>query len=709
MTAKVLSLPWQQNETPSALEHLDPTLDLVLRRVRLRALRRAAWLRKLWAEEGESGGKLAVTHAEMDTHLAGLDSPEAEADWLATEPNVTAWNHELKEVEAALTADSESRLAQIQRIFSLSVEDIDIFQACLAQALDPSLARVYAYLHDHASRAYVSEELVARLFGHGRSGVWQATSPLARWELVQAREVAPGEPLLLACDPMLRDWLQGRQSLDPYLVGVATILPPLEALQDWPVEETVAFIKHLAYGETAGRVRVHVVGPPGSGRRTLAAAIAARLGLVLLAIDSDRVELEHWPRVYLRAQRQAYLDGVALAWSGEAVIQRPWPQKVASFPIQFLILEPGQVARYQPDLIEQHLEVPPLSLDERRQLWRHYVPSSAAWPHEAFEALVQRFRITVGEITAVARKEPAGPGQAAVLVREAARERLGKLAQLIECPFTWDDLVVPEHLRGILEDLVFEAGERVAFWERPEARRLFPQGRGLLALFSGPSGTGKTMAAQVIAASLGLDLFRIDLAAVVSKYVGETSQNLERILSRAQHMDVVLLFDEADALFGKRTEIKDAHDRFANTDTNYLLQAIEDYRGVALLSTNKKDNIDTAFLRRIRYILDFPKPDAERRLLIWRRLVSELTGVERLKAVDENGRTLGQTLEALATLVELTGAQIKYAVLAAIFAAKRDDQPPGLKHLLRGVDRELMKEGRTLSERERRRLNEHGG
>ena len=309
----------------------------------------------------------------------------------------------------------------------------------------------------------------------------------------------------------------------------------------------------------------------------------------------------------------------------------------------------------------------------------------------------------------MARKEPAGPEQAAMLIREATRERLGPLAQLVECPFTWDDLVVPEQLQAILEDLIFEAGERAAFWERPEARRLFPQGRGLLALFSGSSGTGKTMAAQVIAASLGLDLFRIDLAAVVSKYVGETSQNLERILSRAQHMDVVLLFDEADALFGKRTEIKDAHDRFANTDTNYLLQAIEDYRGVAILSTNKKDNIDTAFVRRIRYILDFPKPAAERRLLIWRRLVSELTGAERLETMDDNGRAFGQNLETLASVVELTGAQIKYAVLAGIFAAKRDNHPLGLKHLLRGVNRELMKEGRTLSERDRRRLSAYGG
>ncbi len=220
MSGMPSTIPLQQAELVFGIEpSLDPTLELVLRRVRLRACRRAAWLRKLWAEEGEPGGKLAVTHAEMDTHLAGLDSPEAEAAWLASDPSVAAWNRELAEVETALAGDEDSPLAQLQRIFGLSVEDADIFQACLAQALDPSLGRVYAYLHDHAGRGYVSQELVARLFGYGRAGLWNAASPLCRWELVQVREVAPGEPPLLACDPLLRDWLQSRHSLDPYLVG----------------------------------------------------------------------------------------------------------------------------------------------------------------------------------------------------------------------------------------------------------------------------------------------------------------------------------------------------------------------------------------------------------------------------------------------------------------------------------------------------------
>jgi SpoVK/Ycf46/Vps4 family AAA+-type ATPase len=210
------------------------------------------------------------------------------------------------------------------------------------------------------------------------------------------------------------------------------------------------------------------------------------------------------------------------------------------------------------------------------------------------------------------------------------------------------------------------------------------------------------MSAQVIAATLGMDLFRIDLATVVSKWVGETTRNVDRLLRRAGVQDVVLLFDEADALFGKRTDIKEANDRFANTDTGYLLQAIESYEGIALLSTNRKGDIDPAFLRRIRYVLDYPLPDGAERLRLWQALVTELAGAQRAEELTPG-------LEQLASAVEVAGAQIKFAVLSAVFAARRDDIAVQLGHLLRGLERELAKEGRPLGERVRDRVNVRAG
>jgi SpoVK/Ycf46/Vps4 family AAA+-type ATPase len=249
--------------------------------------------------------------------------------------------------------------------------------------------------------------------------------------------------------------------------------------------------------------------------------------------------------------------------------------------------------------------------------------------------------------------------------------------------------------------LLFEARERVRVWEGPAAQRLFPRGRGLIALMTGNPGTGKTMAAQVIAAELGLDLFRIDLAASVSKYIGETAKNLRRIFARAAEMNAVLLFDEADALFSKRTEVKDSHDRYANTDTNYLLQLLEGFDGIALLASNKRQNIDLAFVRRLRYVLDFPRPDAAERLRIWQRLVRELFG--EATEVELHG-----LLRSTADAVELTGAQIKLALLGGIFAARQDGSTLTGAHLCVGIERELVKSGRSLGLKERERVEGRG-
>jgi SpoVK/Ycf46/Vps4 family AAA+-type ATPase len=209
------------------------------------------------------------------------------------------------------------------------------------------------------------------------------------------------------------------------------------------------------------------------------------------------------------------------------------------------------------------------------------------------------------------------------------------------------------------------------------------------------------MAAQVIAHELGLDLFRIDLATSISKYIGETAKHLRRIFQRAAEMNAVLLFDEADALFTKRTEVRDAHDRYANTDTNYLLQLIEDFSGIALLSSNKKQNMDTAFVRRIRYIFDFPRPSAAERTSLWRRIVGELAGEAAQKELDPS-------LEALAQVIDASGAQIKLAVLGALFLARQDGKPLAFDHLKRGVSRELAKEGRGITPAERERLGTNG-
>lgn len=690
-------------EVGQARASFDPHLERVIMRFRLLAKRRTAWLRKLWSEEGESGGGVAVTHSEVDTHLEGRDRPEFETGWINSHESVAPLNRQLSAIEAEMAEDTDSPLARLSQIFGLDRRAFDLLQACLAVSLDPSLRRVCAYLQDHAGRAYMTEELAARLYGgYGVMGFWNGLSPLSRWELLEERDVGPGEPSALACDTHIRDWLSGETCLDPFLMGIADPCRSLEPLSGWPINEAANFIDNVLTQERAAGVRVRIIGPPASGRHTMAAVISDRVGLPLLSVDCRRIDAHMWDRTWMRAQRQAYLQPCALAWDGEPVAGLGiWPRTVTSFPVQFLITDKDEEITLPSGFVDYRMEMPVLTSDERGELLAKLVPASRTWPQEKVRGFIEQHRLTIGQISAIRERDVGDIHEAAEVARESGRHRLGKLAQLTECPFNWDDLVVTDRLKEGLTDLLFEAKARSRFWERPEARRLYPHGRGLLALFSGQPGTGKTMAAQVIAADLGLDLFQIDLSTVVSKYVGETSQNLEQILSRATHMDAVLLFDEADALFGKRTEIKDAHDRFANTDTGYLLQAIENYQGLALLTTNKKGNIDPGFIRRIRYVFEFPKPDASQRLRIWERVVGELAGSTTLQAIRED-------LRRLSASVETTGAQIKFAVLAAIFAAQHEGSQLAVRHLLRGLDHEFAKEGRVLSDRERERLGGHG-
>jgi hypothetical protein len=648
----------------------DP-IDRVLTRIRLRARRCAAWIAALG--DGAQG---------------------SEPEFRAADPAAQALGDAIAAIEEAIAAD-RGRLHRLVTLFDLSPAESDLLQLCVAAALDPAIGRALAVLADAPARCYPTEPIAALLFDHGHRRALSSESALRRWMLVVEEPAGPGEPRALRCDPQISGWLCGEHHLDQGLVGRARLWPPRPPLDPARAAELAVELEQLVAAGTG--VRLRLVGLPGSGRRSLAAAIARRLDMPLLVIDADAVDDAEWPALFVRAQRQAFLDRCALAWCGESLAARRWPSDMPVFPLQFLITEDREPVPRHPDLIDQTEAIASLTVAARAELWRALVPAAATWPGEIVDALAARHRTTVGDLADLARRPLPSAEAAAALLRESSRHRLGDLAQWIECPFSWDDLVLPPALAEALCDLIHEATDRAAFWEQPAPRRLFPQGRGLFALFNGAPGTGKTMAAQVIAARLGLDLFRVSLAAVVSKYIGETAKHLQRILSRAEAMDAVLLFDEADALFSRRTEVKDAHDRFANTDTNHLLQAIESYTGIALLATNRKTNIDPAFLRRLRYVLEFPRPEVPERRALWRRLVDELAGADRAAA-------LAGDLDALAEAIDLTGAQIKLAVLGGLFSARRDGTPLARAHLLRGLERELGKEGRALSDRDRARL-----
>ena len=276
-------------------------------------------------------------------------------------------------------------------------------------------------------------------------------------------------------------------------------------------------------------------------------------------------------------------------------------------------------------------------------------------------------------------------------LREGARSQnasgLERLAHRIRPSVGWDDLVLPKQPMRFLRELSGRARLRphvLDSWGMREGGR---RGEGISALFAGPPGTGKTMAAEVVAHDLGFDLYTIDLATVVDKYIGETEKNLDRIFGEAERVNGVLFFDEADALFGKRSEVKDAHDRYANVETAFLLQRMEAFDGIAVLATNLRSNLDEAFARRLDALIDFPMPDLEHRRRLWER--SLRPDVPRADDID---------LEFMATTFELSGGHIRNVALAAAFMAAAEDRPVGMADLIRGTQREFLKLGRLCLE-----------
>jgi hypothetical protein len=351
------------------------------------------------------------------------------------------------------------------------------------------------------------------------------------------------------------------------------------------------------------------------------------------------------------------------------------------------------------------VEVPLPSFAERR----------AAWAREAgtdeVDDVAAKFRLSMAQIAdaaEVARQTAAMEGDGPPLprhldlgARRASSSRLGELAVRLEPAFGWDQLVLPERPLEVLGSISAYLRHRDLVLSEWGYGRTVAASQGLKTLFAGESGTGKTMAAQVLARDLGLELFRIDLATVISKYIGETEKNLDRIFGAAEGSNAILFFDEADALFGKRSEVSDSHDRYANIEVAYLLQKMEGYSGAVILATNFRHNIDEAFLRRLDFVIDFPFPEAEDRGRIWRLVLP-----------DEAPLTDDVDVEFLAAQFKLSGGGIRNASLAAAFLAAEDGGAIGMRHLVVGVALEYGKLGRLTLESDFERFHalvRHGG
>jgi hypothetical protein len=507
----------------------------------------------------------------------------------------------------------------------------------------------------------------------------------------------------LRIDERILHYLAGVNYLDVRLRGLlAPAAPPTAMAQ---THRTIADDARHAVETATEPPLVWLTGDDASGQADVAVAVAAALGLGLHLLHANDIPSGHAEVEALATlwEREAILLGSALLVNCEA---NPLPTAAARFLKALRGLVFVSASLPQPlDRPGVRFSVDKPDAVEQKILWQQALgtatrPHGAARLNGAFAATLDgiagQFKLSARSIQAEAAQ--LAPTLAASdhpdrvmwsACRTLGRSRLDELAQRIESAAGWDELILPEAQQATLRQIGAHVRNRLKVYQDWGFGDRGARGLGISALFAGESGTGKTLAAEVLAHELQLDLYRIDLSAVVNKYIGETEKNLRRVFDAAEDSGAILLFDEADALFGKRSEVKDSHDRYANIEVGYLLQRMEAYRGLAILTTNLKTSLDVAFQRRLRFVVNFPFPDQALREAIWRTAFPARTP---LVAID-NGK--------LARL-NVTGGSIRNIAINAAFRAAELEEPVSMAHLLHAAHLEASKRERPLSDAETR-------
>ncbi|HVC33401.1 MAG TPA: ATP-binding protein [Chloroflexota bacterium] len=650
--------------------------------------------------------------------LRGLYISDADADGLLGEaPPEDAAERLLGEPAGAIVP----RLGQLARTFHLDAFEQETLLICLAPELDLRYERLYAYLQDDVSRRRPTVDLLLRLLSpsvEARIADRRTLGPLGRLFasglVVLADEAAANWPLLnrpLRLDERIADYLLGSDQLDARVAACARLYPPDDTSDVARLEDPQGSLVRLlmnAVADGAPGPLIYVHGPSGAAKRASIHAACSQTGRPLLLVGVDALLSSGKAASALAlAAREALLQDAVLALDGFGRLLHDEPEVV---PVRtslrtllverlgptFLIGETRwEPAAWLPESRGIRVELPALPLTSRLQIWRRQIDGQV--PADEVAELAARFRLdeeSVRAVGAAARLRAAWrgdnqvePGDVRAAARAIAAPPLAGLAHRLDLRYGWDDIVLPADGMAQLREICSRARYQITVLERWGFGRKHARRAGLTALFAGQPGTGKTMAAEIVAGALGLELYRIDLAAVVSKYIGETEKNLETIFRAADQGDAVLLFDEAEALFGKRSEVRDAHDRYANVEVAYLLQRLETYDGPAILTTNLRGSMDEAFVRRLDFVLEFPMPEEAERVAIWH------LALPREAPLDPD-----LDLAFLARKFRLTGGHIRNIALGAAFLAAGADCPIGMKHLVRATRREYQKLGKMVGE-----------
>jgi hypothetical protein len=632
-----------------------------------------------------------MSTATLDWTDANQQFMAAELAWLKARLNP---DPDAPAIAAPPDASSaaQSAVDTLVDMFELSRFERHLLLLCAGVEFDAELAAACARVHGYDGQRYVTFALALAVLPEAHWSALTPLRPLRRWRFI---EIEPGRRLMdspLRIDERILHYLAGINLLDARLQALLTLPDPPRlmaddhsALADQIAETWAACTRSLP--------AIHLAGDDAAGNEDIAAAIADRVGLNLFVLNSFDVpasaaDIDAHSALCEREMR--LLGGVLLVQCGEL----PPPLGLAAFAARFkspLIVAARDPVRLRQVVIRHDVSRP--ATTEQKRLWLDALGQRGQTLNGALDELIGQFRLSSRAIADIAETTSIeGAGHQSALwraCRDSGRRRLDDLAERIEPAATWDDLVLPERLLSTLHQIAAHVRQRGRVYDDWGFGARGHRATGISVLFCGESGTGKTLAAEVLAHDLGLDLYRIDLSCVVNKYIGETEKNLKRVFDAAEDSGSILLFDEADALFGKRSEVKDSHDRYANIEVSYLLQRMEAYRGLAVLTTNMKAALDSAFQRRLRFVVTFPFPDNGLREAIWRRMFPP-------------AMPIGEVHYRKLASLNLAGGHIRNIALNAAFLAADSGVPVGMDHLLAAARTETAKGERPLSEAETR-------